>query len=368
MNKIMIPVTKPYLPLRKSFDKYVDLIYTSGWLTNFGPLEQQLMERLKEFLKVDNLLLTSNGTLALQALYKAFDLSGEVITTPFSFVATTSSLVWEKLLPQFADIDKDSFNIDPTLISQLIKPQTSAILPVHVFGRSCDVWSIENIAQKHNLKVIYDAAHAFNIYTTENKNILNYGDASILSFHATKLFHTIEGGAIVTRDAELIKECRKLINFGITGYDQINGMGTNCKMNEFSAAMGLAVLDNIDYILSERQRVHDTYNRCLNPELLPAKIDCATNNYSYYPILLKNEATLLHIRNNLLKHDIIPRRYFYPSLNTLNYLKTQQICPISENISSRILCLPIYDNLNTVQIHLICDLVNNNSENKTCHI
>lgn len=357
----MINVTKPYLPNEEILYKYIKQIYSSNWLTNFGPLERQLTEKLKNFLEVENLLLVNNGTLAMQVLYQALGLKGEVITTPFSFVATTSTLVWERLKPRFADIDKQTFNIDPQLIESQITKKTSAILPVHVFGRACDIWEIQRIADKHNLKVVYDAAHAFNVQTSENKNLLTYGDASTLSFHATKLFHTIEGGAIITKDEALIKECKKLINFGITGYDRIDGVGTNCKMNEFSAAMGLAVLENIDNIMNERQRVAETYDKLINPELLPAKIDISTRNNSYYPILLRDETACLNVRDNLLANEIMPRRYFYPSLNTLNYVKYQS-CPISEDISKRILCLPMYPDLTKEQIVKISDIVNYSSK------
>lgn len=354
----MINVTYPFLPIKKTFDKYLDRIYASNWLTNFGPLENELNQKLCDYLDVENLLLVSNGTLALHIIYKALGLTGEVITTPFSFVATTSSLVWENLTPKFADIDANSFNLNPKLINKQITDKTSCILPVHVFGRVCDVWEIQKIADKYNLSVIYDAAHAFSVKTSEGKNVLNYGDASTISFHATKLFHTIEGGAIISKDSNLIKECKKLINFGITGYDRIESIGTNCKMNEFSAAMGLSVLENIDYIMKSRKRVHDTYCKYLNPELLPKKIDYANDNYSYYPILLKDECTLLAVREALLANGVMPRRYFYPSLNTLSYITEKQFCPISENIASRILCLPMYDNLSKIDIIRISNIVN----------
>jgi dTDP-4-amino-4,6-dideoxygalactose transaminase len=354
----LIQVTKTFLPLRKSFEKYVDQIYQSNWLTNFGKLEHELTEKLKEFLQLENLLLTSNGTLAMQVLYKAFGLSGEVITSPFSFVATTSSLVYEVLTPRFADIDAKTFNIDPKLISAQITHKTSAILPVHVFGRCCEISSIDKIAKEHNLKLIYDAAHAFNVWVHhDGENILNYGDASILSFHATKLFHTIEGGAIVSRDANLIKECKKLINFGITGYDKVESLGINGKMNEFSAAMGLAVLENMDYIMAERKRVDSIYRKLLPLYLLPEVIELADNNYAYFPVLFKDETECLKLRNALMNKQVMTRRYFYPSLNTLNYLKDQQHCPVSENIASRILCLPMYDGLTNTHIEMICNII-----------
>lgn len=353
----MIQVTKTFLPPRASFEKYVDQIYKSNWLTNFGQLEQKLTNQLKEFLQVENMLLTSNGTLAMQVLYKALGLTGEVITTPFSFVATTSSLVWEGITPRFVDINARTLNINPALIKEQINSKTTAILPVHVFGRSCDVDDIAKIAKEHKLKVIYDAAHAFNVRDNNGSNILNYGDASTLSFHATKIFHTIEGGAIISKDANLIKECKKLINFGFIGYDQIDGIGTNCKMNEFSAAMGLAVLENIDYITVERARVDYIYRELLPHNLLPENIDLANNNYAYFPILLKNEAACLRVRDALIENQITPRRYFYPSLNTLSYLNNKQSCPISENIASRILCLPMYDSLIKEDIELISNTV-----------
>ena len=353
----MITVTKPFLPVRESFDKYVDRIYQTNWLTNFGPLERELTEKLKHYLNIEHLLLVNNGTLAMQVLYRALGLKGEVLTTPFSFVATTSTLVWENLKPKFVDIDVNSLNINPNLLEAQITNKTSAILPVHVFGRACDVWQIQEIADKHNLKVIYDAAHAFNVTTTESKNILSYGDASTLSFHATKLFHTIEGGAIIAKDEAVIKECKKLINFGITGYDRIEGVGTNSKMNEFAAAMGLAVLENIDNIMAERQRVNETYTKLINFDLLPSTIETASNNCSYFPILLKDESSCLIVRDNLLANEIMPRRYFYPSLNTLDYVKYQS-CPVSENIAKRILCLPMYPSLTKDELTKITNIVN----------
>lgn len=356
MNKI-ITVTKSFLPSKEALNKYIDRIYVTNWLTNYGSLENELTERLKKFLNVDNLLLVNNGSLALQVLYRVLGIKNEVITTPFSFVATTSTLAWEGLMPKFVDIDPSSFNLDYRLIEQNITSNTSAILPVHVFGRACNVWEIDKIAQKYNLTVIYDAAHAFNVTTNENRNILTYGDASILSFHATKLFHTIEGGAIIVKDETLIKECKKLSNFGITGYDQIDGIGTNCKMNEFSAAMGLAVLDNINFIMEQRQRVSERYNKLINPIVIPDQVMLASVNYSYYPILLKNENQCLKVKDNLIANDIMPRRYFYPSLNTLNYIKYQP-CPFSENIAQRILCLPMYPTLENENIEKICNIVN----------
>lgn len=261
------PVTKSFLPDRRRFDAYVDEIYSSNWLTNFGALHERLENRLQDYLGVKNLLLISNGTLALQIAYRALDIKGEVITTPFSFVATTSSLIWENLTPVFADIDRATLTMDVKAIEKKLTSKTSAILPVHIYGNVCDVDAIAELSRKHHLKVIYDAAHAFAI-NYDNQSVLNYGDASILSFHATKLFHTIEGGAIVFKDRAAYDRARRLINFGITGPDRVESLGINCKMNEFQAAMGLAMLDQMEDILQNRKRVFEYYLRELPGELI----------------------------------------------------------------------------------------------------
>ena len=226
----MIPVTKSYLPNKENYKSYIDIIYENGWLTNRGELVRELERRLQAYLGVKNIILVANGSLALQIAYKALDLKGEVITTPFSFIATANTIAWEGLLPVFADIDPHSFNVDPKQIKDKITDKTSAIIPVHVFGNPCDIEGIQTIAYKHQLKVIYDAAHAFDVQY-KGKSVLNYGDVSTLSFHATKLFHTIEGGAIITNDNELSKKIRLLINFGITGPTSIESLGINAKMN-----------------------------------------------------------------------------------------------------------------------------------------
>src|SRR5574344_509204 len=254
----MINVTKSYLPNIEKYKSYIDEIYKSGWLTNQGPLVQKLEARLQEYLGVKHIILVSNGTIALDIAYKVLDLKGEVITTPFSFVATTSSLLLSGLKPIFADIDEKSLNLDDNNIEKLITPNTSAILPVHVFGNACEVEQIETIANKHNLKVVYDAAHAFDV-KYKDKSVLNYGDISTLSFHATKLFHTIEGGALIINDDSLVEKVRYLINFGIKNQEEIPHLGTNAKMNEFEAAMGLCILDDIENIRNNRKKVVENY-------------------------------------------------------------------------------------------------------------
>ena len=341
----MINVTKTYLPNKEKYKKYIDEIYENGWLTNNGPLVQRLEKRLAQYLGVKNIVLVSNGTIALEIAYKALNLTNEVITTPFSFVATTSSLVMSNLKPVFADIDEKSFNINPKNIEKFINANTSAILPVHVFGNACEVEDIEQIAKKHDLKVIYDAAHAFDV-KYKGKSVLNYGDISTLSFHATKLFHSIEGGALIINDDELVQKVRYLINFGIKNQEEIPHLGTNAKMNEFEAAMGLCVLDDIENIKNSRKEVYETYQKELKDlvQFQEQNIN-ASQNYSYFPIVLKSEEQLLKIQKALNDENIFPRRYFYPSLDTLEYIEPKQECKISRDISKRILCLPIYSEL-----------------------
>lgn len=353
----MIPVTKAYLPNKDKYQSYVDRIFESGWLTNNGSLLQELEQRLAKYLGVKNIILVANGSIALQLAYKALDLQGEVITTPFSFVATTSTLAWEGLTPIFADINLDSFNINPAQIEAQVTPKTSAIVPVHVFGNPCDVETIQAIADKHKLKVIYDAAHAFDS-EYKGQSVLNYGDISTLSFHATKLFHTIEGGAIVTNNDELAKKIRRMINFGMSSPSNIESVGTNAKMNEFEAAMGLCVLDEIVMIKQQRANIWQNY-----VENLPSQIKLqkwnkhGKNNHAYAPVLFENEEQLLNIEAKLKDNNILPRRYFYPSLDTLSYLQSKQVCQHSRDIASRILCLPIFPGLlPTAQERIIEDM------------
>lgn len=341
----VINVTKTYLPDRTKLDKYIDKIYSTAWVTNNGQLLKELTARLEEYLGVQNLLLVANGTLALQIAYKALGVNGQAITTPFSFVATTSSLVWEGIEPIFVDIDPETFCIDPSKIEGAITPKTTAIVPVHVFGNACDVEEIEKIAQKHGLKTIYDGAHAFGVQYN-GESLLSYGDATILSFHATKLFHTIEGGAIVFKNKEDLERAKLMINFGINGPDSIIELGINAKMNEFQAAMGLCVLDEMDTIIEERAKIWHHYQQSLKENLQLMQFNPqASKNYSYFPVVFDSEETLLEVKVALNKQGINPRRYFYPSLDTLDYLQPHDRNKVSRNISSRILCLPVYPRL-----------------------
>lgn len=356
----MIPVTKAYLPNKDKYQSYVDRIFKSGWLTNNGSLLQELEQRLAKYLGVKNIILVANGSFALQLAYKALELQGEVITTPFSFVATTSTLAWEGLTPVFADINLDSFNIDPAQIEAQVTPKTSAIVPVHVFGNPCNVEAIQAIADKHKLKVIYDAAHAFDS-EYKGQSVLNYGDISTLSFHATKLFHTIEGGAVIANNDDLADKIRKMINFGISSPSNVESVGTNAKMNEFEAAMGLCVLDEIEVIKQQRANIWQKYVENLPNQIKLQKWNKhGKNNHAYAPVLFENEEQLLNIEAKLKDNKILPRRYFYPSLDTLDYLQSKQVCKYSRDIASRILCLPIYPSLNAVEQHVVLEVLRSN--------
>lgn len=341
----MINVTKTWLPDKQKYIDYVDKIYENGWVTNNGPLVRELEKRLAEYLGVKNIVLVANGTAALEIAYRTLDIKDYAVTTPFSFVATTSSLVTNGIKPIFADIDPKTLNIDPAKIEEVITPHTSAIVPVHVFGNACDVEAIDEIAKKHDLKVIYDGAHAFNVQF-KGESLLNHGDITTLSFHATKLFHTIEGGALVIKDDALVERARYLINFGIENAESIPELGTNAKMNEFEAAMGLCMLEEMEEIALKRKAVHERYGSALHAlARFPEQNVSASQNYGYFPIILENEAELLRIQHALKKRDVFPRRYFYPSLDTLHYIEPKQQCGHSREISKRILCLPMYPDL-----------------------
>jgi dTDP-4-amino-4,6-dideoxygalactose transaminase len=353
----MIPVTKPFLPPIDEYKAYIDGIYQRQWLTNNGPLVNELELKLKEHLNVSHLLYLGNGTIAIQIAIKALELNGEIITTPFSYVATTSSIAWENCKPVFVDIDKDTLNIDPNKIEEAITSNTSAILATHVYGNPCDIDAIQRIADKHNLKVIYDAAHCFGTKYKE-KSVFEYGDVSTTSFHATKLFHTIEGGAVVTTNPELLKKMSYLRNFGHDGPEKFECVGINGKNSEFHAAMGLVNLKHIESIYESRKKQSLYYDKALkNLKHVKPKIQKdAEFNYAYYPILLPDEKITLDIIEELNKNWVYPRRYFYPSLNLLNYVDKAAM-PIAEDISVRVLCLPLFHTLTNEEIDLVARLM-----------
>lgn len=354
----MIPVTKSYIPDPKEYQKILQRAFDNGWLTNRGELVVELEEKLRDQLNVDHLLVTNNGTIPIQIALKLLANNGEIITTPFSYVATTSSIVWEGATPVFVDIEADTWSIDPKKIEAAITPKTKAILATHVFGNPCDVEAIQKIAEKHQLKVIYDAAHCFNV-TYKGQSIFYFGDVSTCSFHATKLFHAGEGGAIFTKDPELFHQIYYSHNFGHKGPLAFHGLGINAKISELQAAMGLAVLPSIDTIIAERKKVVEHYLNELDLDHLQLiQLREGTEwNYSYFPVVFESEEKLLEVEKTLNEKDIYPRRYFYPSLNTLPYLEYQPM-PIAESIAERILCLPLYVGLQPQEISTITSVIN----------
>ncbi len=354
-----IPVTKSFLPPFEEYASYLSEIWASDILTNNGPLVKELETRLKEYLGVKNLFFVTNGTIALQIAARALDLSGEVITTPFSYVATTSSIVWEGCTPVYVDIDPRTLCIDAGLIEAAITPRTTAILPTHVYGIPCDVERIQSIASKHGLKVIYDAAHAFGV-SYGGRSLAAYGDAATLSFHATKLFHTVEGGAVVTEDDEVAHRISYMRNFGHNGQEAFWGLGINGKNSEFHAAMGLCNLQHVSDIIAARKQVTAWYDELLTGTLLtrPLLPEGTEYNYAYYPVLFPSEEALLRARDALNARQIFPRRYFYPSLETLPYLDSRSM-PLSEGISARVLCLPLYPELTYEEVCMITTITTN---------
>jgi dTDP-4-amino-4,6-dideoxygalactose transaminase len=355
-----INVTQSYLPSIEKYFEYIQQIWESKHLTNNGPFVQKLEADIKQFLNLDNFLYCNNGTTVLQMALKSLNITKEVITTPFSYVATTNTILWEGAIPIFVDINENDFNIDITKIEEKITPNTQAILATHVFGNPCDVEKIEEIAQKHNLKVIYDAAHAFGT-KYKNKSIFQFGDISTCSFHATKIFHTGEGGGLFCNNDQLYHQLKLIRQFGHVNDDYFT-VGINGKSSEFHAALGLCVLNDFAIISENRKKYSNAYNELLkfNKLTKPKSIENTEYNYAYYPVVFESEEILLRVISALNKENIFPRRYFYPSLNKLPFLTDDQKCEISERISNRILCLPLSADFNIDNIKAISDIVNNN--------
>jgi len=356
----MIPVTRTFLPPIETYTAQVQRAYDKIWLTNRGELLKELEEKLSTYLNLQEskIICMANGTIPLQIALKLLGNCGEVITTPFSYVATTSAIIWEGCTPVFVDIHPEFLTINETKIEAAITSKTTCILATHVFGNPCNVDAIEIIAKKHNLKVIYDAAHCFGVQY-KGKSIFEYGDISTCSFHATKLFHTGEGGAIFCKDQTLFHKLFYSHNFGHNGPLEFHGVGINGKISELQAAMGLAVLPHMEMIINQRKVVVDFYLSQLDfQKLKPLQIRNNTNwNYSYFPVIFDTESQLLAVEKALHENNIIPRRYFYPSLNKLNYLKAS-IMPISESIASRILCLPLFVQINEIDLKNIVNIIN----------
>ena len=354
----MIHVTKSYLP---GIDRYLEKIKTiweNHWLTNHGPLMTDLETKLRTYLGTQHLLFTNNGTIVLQMALKALNITKEVITTPFSYVATTNAILWEGAKPVFVDINEHDFNINADLIEAHITEHTQAILATHVFGNPCDTDKIEAIARKHSLHIIYDAAHTFGV-NHKGRSLLTFGDVATCSFHATKVFHTGEGGCIMAHDEDLFRKLYLYRQFGHIGDDYYD-MGINAKSSEFHAAMGLCVLEDLAEIIESRKHSCKHYDQLLKFDKLqkpqsPFDIDY---NYAYYPVVFESEARLLHTMEALSSQQIFTRRYFYPSLNTLPFISHQSACPVSERISKQILCLPLSSYITFEEIRQICKIVN----------
>jgi dTDP-4-amino-4,6-dideoxygalactose transaminase len=356
----MIPITKAYMPSLELYSSYLQAIWQGGRLTNNGPLCRQLASDISGFLGVSNLQLVSSGTIALQLAIKALGLKGEIITTPYSYVATTNAILWAGCEPVFVDIEPQTFCINVDLIEAAITAETSAILATHVYGFPCDVTKIEQLANAYEIKVIYDAAHAFGVRLA-GQSILMEGDCSAVSFHATKVFHTAEGGALVCRDPELARRVFLIRQFGHVGEEEYLDVGINAKMSELHAAMGLCVLPEVPDIVGHRKECSGWYDELLNDcplqrPIAPAGLEY---NYAFYPVLFPSHDVMMKVRLSLLDNGIGPRRYFHPSLNSLPFLSRdmQRACPTSEDVSSRVLCLPVYAGLSKAVVELICAVI-----------
>ena len=356
----MIPVTKSFFPPIEEYHQQLQRVWSNQWLTNRGELVLELEQKLLDHLKIleSKIIIMNNGTIPIQIALKLLAKGGEVITTPFSYVATTAAIVWENCTPVFVDIHPEYLTIDETKIEAAITNKTTCILATHVFGNPCNIDAIEAIAKKYNLKVIYDAAHCFGV-KYNGKSIFEYGDISTCSFHATKLFHTGEGGALFVKDPDLFHKCFYSHNFGHDGPLAFHGLGINGKISELQGAMGLAVLPYINDIILSRKKVVNYYDNNLDFSKFK-KMRLFENtewNFSYYPIVFETELQLLQTQKRLNEEQIFPRRYFYPSLNTIEFVQGSKM-NFSESISSRILCLPLYWNLDIVIVEKLVKIIN----------
>lgn len=364
MNEKIL-VTRSSMPSLEEYVEEISSIWDSHWLTNMGVKHQEFQEQLVDFMQVENVELLTNGHMAIELTMQALKLQGEVITTPFTFASTTHAIVRNGLTPVFCDIDPVSFTMDPQKIEELITDKTCAIVPVHVYGNICDVEEIERIAQKYGLKVIYDAAHTFG-EKYKGIGIGAYGDISCFSFHATKVFNSIEGGCVCYKDKNFGRELYKLKNFGIRDEETVDGVGANAKMNEFCAAMGICNLRHIKEEIAKRKKVDERYRLRLSNvdgiQLSPIQRD-VESNYAYFPIVVdevKFGSGRDEIYEYLAKHNIIARKYFYPLTNTFDCFKNQydaENTPIAIHISLRVLTLPLYADLSLENVDRICDLI-----------
>lgn len=350
----MIPVTKPYLPDIGKYQRHIHAIYERNWLTNNGPMVCELKTRLEEYLGVKHLLPVANGTLALQLAFKALDVSGSVVTTPFTFVATSSALRWEGIRPVFADVDGATGNLSVEQAQDALMNDTTALLPVHVYGNPCDLQGMAELAERKELKLIYDAAHAIGV-DVKGKSVLTAGDASTLSFHATKVFHTVEGGAIIFKDQERYERALAMTNFGMNGQGEIVSDGINAKMSEVHAAMGLAMLDELDQILLRRREQFALYRQLLHGYVeFPVWHTDASHNGAYMPVIFDSPDICTRVLERLAAQDIFARRYFAPSLDQLPFYGESVTMPRARSLSARVLTLPLYYQLTDAQIRKIC--------------
>ena len=352
-----IYVTQPSLPPLEEFSKYLQQIWETGLMTHNGPLLQRLERELSAYENVPDTVCVASGTSAVQLAIRALDLEGENITTPFTFVATANIIAWERCTPVFVDIDPDTWNIDPEKIEEAITDKTCAILPVHVFSAPCDVARIQQIACKHSLKVIYDAAHALCVQVG-GKSIMSYGDVSCTSFHATKLFNTCEGGACFMTEEDVAARIRRMRFFGFDEQKKIVDSGMNAKMTEITAGLGLANLKYIDEVRVKRREKYEIYQSLLESRdyITFQKFNSEEYNFSYMPILFDTEELLIHTLKKLESEGIYPRRYFYPSLHNVEIFKSAK-CTVAESVSPRIICLPLYNTLENQDIERICRLL-----------
>ncbi len=357
----VITVTRPYFPDKYVLSKYLDGIYNSKTLTNNGPLLQDLEQFLGNFHGMNSPVVVCNGTMGLTLSLKTLEIDGDVITTPFSFIATASSIAFNNIKPIFVDIDPDTFNIDPSKIEQAITNDTQAIVATHIFGNPCDTEAILTIAKKHDLKVVFDAAHAFGV-KYKGRSIFEYGDLSVLSMHATKLFHTVEGGAIFSTNKVYKKKIKILRNFGFNEEYDIKEVGINGKCSEVHSAFGLAYADDIPSILARRKEQYKLYQTLIKSKKIKfQQISCDPEeyNYAYMPIVLESEEVLLEVTEMLNKNNIEPRRYYYPSLDKMySDSQSQFDLRVTDKLSETILCLPLYHDLSIFEIVKICNIVN----------
>ncbi len=352
----MLHVTKSYLPDLQEYVAYLEKIWASNHLTNDGPLLLELEKKLAEFLEVEHLVFVGNGTIAIQLALKALQIKEDVLTTPFSYCATTNALLWENCNPIFADIDPISFTVESSQMKAKLTKNTQAILTTHVYGNAGDLELQEDLAKSHGIPIIYDGAHAFGV-RYKGKSIFSYGDITTCSFHATKIFHTIEGGAVIVKDPVVAAKVRELRSFGHKG-DVYFSAGINGKNSEFHAAMGLVNLTHFDEIRSHRRFVCEQYDLRLHAAIQRINWNpMMDRNYSYYPIVLASEDELLAMMKALQKSEIYPRRYFYPSLNNMPFVSGQS-CPTSEDVSKRVLCLPLSATTTKEEISQVVEILN----------